>query len=236
MRLRCLPTWPCKLPLDFLTSGGFTRTELYSNGTITLPEDTPLQLAAGSSLSMRANRMDLLSGISNPGGTLNFTADATASIAGATRARAGVQVGDGVTFDLRGTWTNDSLLPASAQPTDRVYRDGGSVSLRLDRSLEVASSAAELVVGADAQFPRRWRRLGALEWRVDRRQGWAGCRCWPMLPAPRCNWTPASRCRASGWRAPQVAASPWLRVAWRSPRLPAAGTTRDGSTSPAPAS
>ena len=67
-----LPQRPLELSTDFATLGGFTRTELYSNGVVSIPETMMLALAPGSSLRITAHRVDAGGSISAPGGSLRF--------------------------------------------------------------------------------------------------------------------------------------------------------------------
>ena len=124
------PTGTLRLPVDFLTSGGFTRTQLIATTDVQLPAGLPLSLAAGSSLSMTAARVDVDSSITAPGGTLAFTAD-TVLATGATPAgfRPGVYLGDGVALDVSGSWTND--LASSRSNWKPFWRDGGSIAIGL---------------------------------------------------------------------------------------------------------
>jgi filamentous hemagglutinin len=118
------------LPVSYLTGSGFTSTQIYSNYGVTLPAATPLVLAPGSTLSVDAARVDLLSSITDPAGTLNFQNVYNVGSAGATGARPGVYVGDGVTFDVRGLWTNDMPTARSgALATAQTWQNGGSLSL-----------------------------------------------------------------------------------------------------------
>ena len=50
-----------ELPISYLTSSGFTSTQIYSNANVLLPPSTPLSLPSGSKLSINASRVDILS-------------------------------------------------------------------------------------------------------------------------------------------------------------------------------
>lgn len=130
------------LPIDYL-SRGFTRTAIYSNGRIVVPADTPLNLAAGSSLSLTGHQVDILANINSAGGSIAASSSLTAGT-GALLGRAGVSVGDNVTLDVQGNWTNDALAARTdpfGRPTNSIYTDGGSISL------STAADDAELVIG-----------------------------------------------------------------------------------------
>jgi filamentous hemagglutinin family protein len=132
------------LPLSYLTGSGFTSTQIYSDYGVTLPAGTPLILGPGSTLSVDATRIDLLSSITDSAGTLNFQNTINVGNAAATGPRAGVYVGDGVTLDVRGLWTNDMPTASSGAPaTAQTWQNGGSIGLG------VASPSALLSLGAN---------------------------------------------------------------------------------------
>ncbi|MEJ0087436.1 MAG: filamentous hemagglutinin family protein [Pseudomonadota bacterium] len=115
---------PLELPVEFLTRGGFTTAELNSNGTVSLRADTPLTLSPGSTLNIRARAVDIQSDITASSGSLQFAADFTADIPGASLSAPVITIGDGVTLDVRGRWQNDLV-----DPLGPVYRNGGSIDL-----------------------------------------------------------------------------------------------------------
>jgi filamentous hemagglutinin len=133
------------LPVSYLTSSGFTSTKIYTDYGVTLPAATPLVLSPGSTLSVDAARVDLLSSITDPDGTLNFLNTYNVGSAGATTgARPGVYVGDGVTLDVRGLWTNDMPSARSGGlAISQTWQNGGSIDLG------VASPGALLSLGAN---------------------------------------------------------------------------------------
>jgi filamentous hemagglutinin len=122
------PASTLQLPVDFLTSGGFTRTKILSAGEISLPVGLSLSLAPGSSFQLTGARIDLDSSVTAPGGSLGFTADTSLTV-GTPAFRPGVYVGEGVTLDASGRWTND--LGAARSTWQPLWRDGGSIALRL---------------------------------------------------------------------------------------------------------
>ena len=116
-----------KLPTDYLDNG-FTRTEIYSNGSVTVPQGAPLQLTAGSSFAAMGQSVTVLSNITNPGGAISLLSrDALQSAASADRP--GIVIGDDVILDVRGLWTNDSLLDPEVRPVNALLPNGGSISL-----------------------------------------------------------------------------------------------------------
>jgi filamentous hemagglutinin family protein len=118
------------LPISYLNGSGFTSTQIYSDYGVTLPAGTPLVLSPGSTLSVDAARVDLLSSITDPAGKLSFQNAFNIGSASTTGARPGVYVGDGVTLDVRGLWTNDMPTARSGElATSQTWQNGGSIAL-----------------------------------------------------------------------------------------------------------
>jgi len=132
------------LPLDYLRNG-FTRTEINSNGSVTIPEDAALQLAPGSTFQVFAQHIAVDSDITNLGGQILLTTRDTGGVVGVSNPTNGIEVGSGVTLDVRGTWSNDFLLPPGVRPTDPLLQNGGSISLTLTGT----SANPELILGDD---------------------------------------------------------------------------------------
>jgi len=143
-----LPPQTLQLPLDILTSDGFTNTNIYSNTTFSLPAGLPVQLPAGESLQVSAPRVDIDSNIAAPGGSLQFTSVLSTAEQNPTGlptlgpgfARAGLGVGSGVTLDVSGQWTNDGLFAGGVKSVP-TWQNGGSISFTLTQP------AGELVLG-----------------------------------------------------------------------------------------
>ena len=116
-----------EMPVSYLTGSGFTSTQIYSNYGVTLPANTPMALPPGSTLSVDAARIEVLSNITDPSGTLSFQNVLNVGSAAAT-IRPGVYVGEGVTLDVRGQWTNDAawVLASALGP---IWQNGGNISL-----------------------------------------------------------------------------------------------------------
>ncbi len=142
-----LPAQTLQLPVDYLVNGGFTRTNIYSNGIVTLPAGLPINLNPGGSLSIDAARVDILSSITSIGGNVQLQDTATIEANTPTIPRAGIQIGDGVVFDVRGQWTNDSpnqsVVPSFAGQT---LANGGSISL------SSGAVGSELIIGNHVSF------------------------------------------------------------------------------------
>jgi filamentous hemagglutinin len=162
-----LPNVTLQVPTAYLTSDGFTNTTIYSNTSITLPAGEPLQLVSGgsptsvvfgstqvptgASLTLIAPRIDVDSSITAVGGNLSFQnvgtslAPAPTSIVPATGARQGIEIGDGVTLDVSGQWTNDSTV-ANGIGVAPTLQNGGAINLQL------TAPQSELVIGNDVSL------------------------------------------------------------------------------------
>ena len=147
-----LPADTLQIPTAYLTSDGFTGTTIYSNTSITLPADLPLQLVSGgsmtssalgtstlttgASLTLVAPRIDVDSSISAVGGSLYFENVPTSVVAIPTgpaspsTQRLGIGIGDGVTLDVSGQWTNDSTV-ADGIGSAPTLQNAGSIDLKL---------------------------------------------------------------------------------------------------------
>jgi len=145
---------PLDLPVDFLTEGGFTRAEIFSNGVVTLPESTPLTLLPGSSIRIAAHRIDVRSDITALGGEITFGAEQTVGIGGLNLPRAGIDIRPGVTLDVRGQWANDLPVRNPTSPTvllPPVFHDGGTISLTV-RPADSNLIDSELILGSGSGF------------------------------------------------------------------------------------
>jgi len=132
-----LPLQSLQLPVSYLTSDGFSNTQIYSNTSVSLPAGLPLQLPAGASLSLNAPRVDVDSNITALGGSLSFasvlsvdTQNENDPSLGAGQPRLGVSIGNGVTLDVDGLWTNDSQIGGGTS-TGPTFQNGGSIKLQL---------------------------------------------------------------------------------------------------------
>jgi filamentous hemagglutinin len=146
---------PLLLPTAYLTSGGFTSTKIYSNGVVTLPAGVPLNLNPGGSLLIDAPRVDIDSNITAAGGTIELETALTIGAADSDIARLGIDIGDGVTLDVSGQWTNDySLALAGSMGTGQILQNGGIISLSAGSGAGIGNAptpvfGSELVIGND---------------------------------------------------------------------------------------
>ena len=133
-----------QLPTSYITSGGFMNTQIYSNSQFSLPAGQPLNLGPGGSLLVDARIINVLSNITAPGGTVNLQSVQTILSPDPTQPRAGIQIGDGVTIDVRGQWTND--WQSSSVPVGLTLQNGGTIDLGLGGLLP-GVDPEQLVVG-----------------------------------------------------------------------------------------
>ncbi|MDB6011885.1 MAG: hemagglutinin-related protein [Gammaproteobacteria bacterium] len=136
-----------QLPVGFLTSGGFTKTQIYGDTTVTIPAGVPLNMLPGSTLVIDAPRINLFSNLTSTGGDVELESVQTQYSSQPSLGRLGVQLGDGVTIDVRGQWTNDSSVLGYAQPNGLILQNGGDISISLADGAGVANAGAELVIG-----------------------------------------------------------------------------------------
>lgn len=155
-----LPQQTVQVPTSYLTSDGFTGTTIYSNTSITLPAGPPLQLpnggsmsssaagtsslVPGASLTFVAPRIDVDSSITAIDGHLSFESAPSSATPQAVTAQSGVgfgvSIGNGVTLDVSGQWTNDAMF-ADGIGSGPILQNGGSISARL------TMPGSELVLG-----------------------------------------------------------------------------------------
>ena len=141
-----LPPATLELPVDYLINGGFTNTAIYSNLRVSLPANLPLELIPGSALTIQAPRIDIFSDITALGGALTFQSVETVGSQSALIPRSGIGIGDGVTLDVRGQWTNDSPTLNALPGVSPTLQNGGSIAL------ELTVPGGELVLGGDVSL------------------------------------------------------------------------------------
>ncbi|MBN8279610.1 MAG: filamentous hemagglutinin N-terminal domain-containing protein, partial [Gammaproteobacteria bacterium] len=130
-----------ELATDYLTEGGFTRTELYSNGAITVGPDTPLDLAPGSALALRGSSVEVAGRIRAAGGNVSLTSVFVNPGVTADGGRPGVHIAADTTIDVSGGWVNDLPEVAGSAPPGPRFIDAGSIDLR------ASAVGGELVLG-----------------------------------------------------------------------------------------
>jgi filamentous hemagglutinin len=118
------------LPISYLTSSGITSTRIYSNYDVTLPAGPLVSLPAGSSLGITAARVNVLASITDAGGSLSFQNVFNVGSADTSSGRSGVSIGDGVTLDTSGLWTNDfPMASAGGSAIAQTWQNGGTISM-----------------------------------------------------------------------------------------------------------
>ncbi|HVY81219.1 MAG TPA: filamentous hemagglutinin family protein [Steroidobacteraceae bacterium] len=138
------------LSTDYLTAGGFTSTRIYSNGTVTVPASTPLDLTPGSAFSVLARRVNVDGNITSLGGTIDLTSDRTIGIADVELPDAGVFLGANAVLNVSGLWTNDLI-----DNTHPIRVDAGSIALNAKTFFDDQAShdvAATLSLGDNSQL------------------------------------------------------------------------------------
>jgi filamentous hemagglutinin family protein len=135
-----LPVQTLQVPTSYLTSDGFTNTTIYSNTSITLPAGLPLQLTPSASLTLIAPRIDVDSSLSAVDGHFWFENVLSTAATGAGTPRPGVGIGDSVTLNVSGQWTNDDIF-ADGVGTAAALQNAGSIKVQL------TAPGSELVLG-----------------------------------------------------------------------------------------
>jgi filamentous hemagglutinin family protein len=147
-----LPPQPLQLPVSYL-SNGFAQTRIYDDTSVTLPAGLPLNLGAGGALLVQAPRVLIDSSIDAPGGTIALNSVQTASYPTTGAPRLGIDIGSGVTLDVRGQWTNDSPLQSLYSPTlAPTYQNGGTIALSLTSPLATPTFGGALAIGNDVSL------------------------------------------------------------------------------------
>jgi filamentous hemagglutinin family protein len=135
-----LPPQTAQVPTAYLTADGFTSTTIYSNTSVTLPAGLPLQLEPNASLALIAPRIDVDSSITSVGGQLSFENVLSAATTGPGTPRPGVGVGDRVSLNVGGQWTNDDIF-ADGIGAAPILQNAGSIKVQL------SAPGSELVIG-----------------------------------------------------------------------------------------
>jgi filamentous hemagglutinin len=136
---------PVELSTSLLTQGGFTNLQIASNDRITIPSGVAVDIGPGGSLTLEAPQIDVDGSVRIPSGTIQMTSVESYS-SGFGTPSLGIFVGNGASFNVGGTWTNDTLLPASVTPTGLALVNGGSIEL------DQGVIGGTLSLGSDDQF------------------------------------------------------------------------------------
>jgi filamentous hemagglutinin len=123
------------LPEDFVTSLGdelfgaarVTRLTVNSNGLVTLPESTVLDLGGQGELTVAAGAIDVAGDVRAPSGSVSLTALLTNQ---SSSPYIGVDLRGSATIDLAGRWINEStLLNAAGAALPALFTAGGRFSV-----------------------------------------------------------------------------------------------------------
>lgn len=136
------------LSTAYIEEGGFTRTQVYSNGRIEVAADTPIEVAPGGQFQLTGRDIDVQADITVPAGDIALTltnVDDQVELADLPGAQQRLQLGDGVTLNASGLWTNDMANQTHVDINAPVLPDGGSIALVLD-------TAGALALGDDVSM------------------------------------------------------------------------------------
>ncbi len=116
------------LTTAYLDQGGFTRTAIYSDGKIVVPEDVAITTAPGGAVALTGRQIDVAGDIRAPGGSITLN---TRRITGPVDNRDdyGIQVAADSTLDARGGWVNEAPWMKGASGSDPLFIDGGTISI-----------------------------------------------------------------------------------------------------------
>jgi filamentous hemagglutinin family protein len=115
---------------DSLSKSGFNNIGVYSNGTVTIAADSPVDLAGGGSLTITAGSVAINGNIHIPGGNVAVATEFLTNPAAVVPDNRNITLAPGAIIDVRGTWVNDSPLLGNEQPTAPTLYNGGSVSMQ----------------------------------------------------------------------------------------------------------
>ena len=135
-------------PALWAGASGIDNVGVYTNGAITVGSGTTLALAAGGSLTLRGDTVDMLGSVYIPSGTVNLGAVETAASTG--RVPGGISIGATTpnaggspsTISTSGLWVNDSPLVDPAATIDPAYINGGNITINSGGNLVVAAGTA----------------------------------------------------------------------------------------------
>jgi filamentous hemagglutinin len=138
---------PLQLPVAYLQSGGFQKTVIYGDSSVTIPAGVPLDMLPGSSLEIEAPRIDVLSDITSLGGSVQLESNLSSLYNSSPQPlpfRAGIEIGDDVAIDVQGQWINDSQANGTTPNYAPAYENGGQIAMSLGDAV-----GGELMLGND---------------------------------------------------------------------------------------
>lgn len=126
----------------FGSSNGLNNLAVYSNKSVSVAAGTTLKLAAGGSLMLKGDTVNMLGAIDAPAGTVSLSTAVTSSSINQTAGALNVGApGTNSYISTRGQWVNDSLLFGVPDWTKSVSINGGSIDLSSAGDLLVAEGA-----------------------------------------------------------------------------------------------
>lgn len=124
----------------FGSSNGLNNLAIYSNKTVSVAAGTTVKLAAGGSITLKGDTVNMLGAIDAPAGTVNLSTAVTSSsvnqIAGALNVGA---PGSSSYISTRGQWVNDSTLFGVPDWSKPLTTNGGSINLNSGSDLLLAA-------------------------------------------------------------------------------------------------
>ena len=125
------------IPVDALLGGGVANLRIFSNGRISVPAQTDLQLGNGGTIELRAGDIDVAGSINAPGGEISLQAAQTTTKATESELRLS-EFGE---LNVAGAWTNDFVDLSNGTPLAPVFSDAGNVALQAVGDLILESNS-----------------------------------------------------------------------------------------------
>ncbi len=135
-----------QLDTAFLDNGGFTRLAVFSDGLISLPQDTALSTAPGGSIGLAGRQIDIAGDIKTSGGSVHLDTRQVADEAAGSNHD--ISIGTRARIDVAGVWAND--LPQGQSPATLASTaiNGGSVAVNAYGNFDLATGSLLDVSGA----------------------------------------------------------------------------------------
>lgn len=138
---------PLALDSALFGAGGFTRLQLASSGSVTLPSDVSLVAGPGGELNIAGRRIDVQGSMATPGGSISLETKGDAS--SVDPADFALTVGAGARISTAGARVGDMAASSTGGGSDTVVLKGGTISLKSAADLRIAAGS-ELDVSGGA--------------------------------------------------------------------------------------
>jgi filamentous hemagglutinin family protein len=137
-----------------LVDAGFARFAVYSNGTVTLPAGTHLELGPGGQWVVRAGRVDVAGAIDAPGGQIDLLVQRTVTFDSSdpVALRPRIELAGTASLSTAGTFANDALDGIGGTATSPLFLAGGSISARAASGDLLVDEGALLDVSGGARL------------------------------------------------------------------------------------